>query len=205
MRVCSIMQMKESAQEKKAERAEEKEMEYPIEELKKLALEYGFTHVGELNIKALVFMPEVREMCRADRCHAFGKNWRCPPACGSIEEASARAAQYSFGMILQTVGQMEDDFDLETIQSTGKKHAESFIAIMRELKKKYPDILGMGAGTCQRCKTCTYPDAPCRFPEDSYSSMEAYGLWVSKVCELSGIPYNYGPHTLAYTSCFLLK
>ncbi len=180
-------------------------MDYPVEELKRLALNHGFTHVGELNVKALVFMPEVREMCRADRCHAYGKNWRCPPACGSIEEASAYAAQYSFGMLLQTVGQMEDDFDFETIEETGKKHSESFIAMMRELKKRYPDLLGMGAGTCRRCKSCTYPDAPCRFPEDSYSSMEAYGLWVSKVCELSGIPYNYGPHTLAFTSCFLLK
>lgn len=29
-----------------AEGTEEKEMDYPVEELKKLALEYGFTHVG---------------------------------------------------------------------------------------------------------------------------------------------------------------
>ena len=137
-------------------------MEYSVEDLKKLALEEGFTNAGQLNLKALVFMPEVRQMCSADKCHAYGRNWRCPPACGSLEESAALAAQYSF-------------------------------------------VLGMGAGTCRRCKSCTYPDAPCRFPEDSYSSMEAYGLWVSKVCELSGIPYNYGPNTIAYTSCFLLK
>lgn len=180
-------------------------MKYSVEELKELAFKYGFTHAGELNVKALVFMPEVREMCRADRCHAYGKNWHCPPACGSIEEASARAAQYSFGMIVQTVGKMEDEFDFETIQETSKAHSESFIQMMRALKQRYPDILGMGAGTCQRCKSCTYPDAPCRFPDDAYSSMEAYGLWVSKVCELSSIPYNYGKNTLAFTSCYLLR
>ena len=154
-------------------------MEYSVEELKKLALEEGFSNAGQLNLKALVFMPEVRQMCSADKCHAYGRNWRCPPACGTLEESAALAAQYSFGMIVQTVGHMEDEYDYET--------------------------LGMGAGTCRRCKSCTYPDAPCRFPEDSYSSMEAYGLWVSKVCELSGIPYNYGKNTIAYTSCFLLK
>ena len=180
-------------------------MEYPVEELKQLALDEGFTDVGQLNLKALVFMPEVRDMCRADRCHAYGKNWRCPPACGTIEEASARAAQYSFGLIVQTVGKMEDEFDYETIDKTGKDHAASFISMMRKLKAKYDDILPMGAGTCARCKTCTYPDAPCRYPEDSYSSMEAYGLWVSRVCELSGIPYNYGKNTIAFTSCFLLR
>lgn len=180
-------------------------MKYPTEELVRFALENGFTHAGELNVKALVFMPEVREMCRADRCKAYGKNWRCPPACGSLEDAAARAAEYSYGIIVQTVGKMEDEFDFETIEKTSKDHANSFIAMMRVLKKKYPGILGMGAGTCSRCEKCTYPDAPCRFPDDSYSSMEAYGLWVSRVCELSGIPYNYGPQTIAFTSCYLLK
>ncbi len=180
-------------------------MEYSVEEFKKLAAEEGFTNAGPLNIEALVFMPEVRQMCSADKCHAYGKNWRCPPACGSLEESAALAAQYSFGMIVQTVGNMEDEYDYETIQRAGEEHASSFIAMMRKIKAKYPDALGMGAGTCRRCKACTYPDAPCRFPEDSYSSMEAYGLWVSKVCELSGIPYNYGKNTIAYTSCFLLK
>ena len=106
------------------------------------------------------------------------------PACGTLEESAALAAQYSFGMIVQTVGHMEDEYDYETIENAGKEHAECFIKMMRKIKAMYPDVLGMGAGTCQRCKSCTYPDAPCRFPEDSYSSMEAYGLWVSKVCEL---------------------
>ncbi len=180
-------------------------MTYPTEELIKFALEKGFTHAGELNTKALVFMPEVREMCSADRCRSYNKSWRCPPACGTLEESAAKAAQYSFGLIVQTVGNMEDEFDYETIKETSSKHAASFIEMMRELKVKYPDILGMGAGTCNRCEKCTYPDSPCRFPDDSYSSMEAYGLWVSKVCELSNIPYNYGPKTIAFVSCYLLK
>ena len=77
-------------------------MRYDAEELKKLALREGFTAAGELNLKAVVFMPEVRDMCRADKCSAYGRNWRCPPACGSIEEATERAKKYSFGMLVQT-------------------------------------------------------------------------------------------------------
>ena len=88
-------------------------MNYSVDFFKKLALDEGFTNAGQLNLKAVVFMPEVRDMCRADRCHAYGKNWRCPPACGSIVEASEKAKQYSFGMIVQTIGDMEDEFDFE--------------------------------------------------------------------------------------------
>ncbi|MBE6903360.1 MAG: DUF2284 domain-containing protein [Ruminococcaceae bacterium] len=180
-------------------------MKYNTEALIQQALDCGFTHAGELNIEALVFMPEVREMCSVDRCHMYGKNWKCPPGCGSIEQAAEQAAKYSYGIIVQTVAKMEDDFDFETIASASEEHKNNFYKLVDELKKEFDDILPMGAGTCTLCEKCTYPDAPCRFPDKSISSMEAYGLWVSKVCELSDIPYNYGKQTIAYTSCYLLK
>ena len=177
----------------------------PMETLIKEAMEVGFSQAGELNVAALEFMPEVREMCSADRCHQYGKNWRCPPGCGSIEEAAARAAQYSRGVLVQTTGRMEDEFDYETIRDTSEKHKKNFATLVDALRERYPELLPMGAGTCTLCGSCTYPDAPCRHPDKSISSMEAYGLWVSKVCELSGMPYYYGKQTITYTSCYLLK
>ena len=180
-------------------------MQDSMEALIQEALDEGFSQAGELNVNALEFMPEVRDMCNADRCRQYGKNWRCPPGCGSIEEAAARAAQYSRGILVQTIGQMEDDFDYETIEAASKKHQSNLAALVDKVKARHPDMLPMGAGTCTLCETCTYPDAPCRFPEKSISSMEAYGLWVSRVCSLSCLPYNNGKQTITYTSCYLLK
>ena len=68
-----------------------------------------------------------------------------------------------------------------------------------------PDLLPLNAGCCTVCKQCTCPDAPCRFPEKAISSMEAYGLLVNQVCTDSGLQYNYGPNTIAYTGCFLFN
>jgi len=175
------------------------------ESLVKKAIECGMTQGKALNMGALVFMPEVRDMCSADRCRSYGKNWCCPPACGTLEEASERIKGYSSGIILQTVGNMEDEFDYETIEDTAKRHKSGFAAFVKELKKDFTDILPMGAGTCTICKECTYPDAPCRNPDDAIISMEAYGLWVSRVCEMSDIPYNNGKNTITYTSCCLFK
>jgi predicted metal-binding protein len=180
-------------------------MRYDAEALIKEAIASGFSQAGELNVAALVFMPEVRDMCSVDRCNHYGKNWRCPPACGSIEDAAEQAAQYSFGILVQTIGKMRDDFDYETIEATSGKHKNDFSHLIGDLRKRHDDILPMGAGTCTLCEACTYPDAPCRHPDESYPSMEAYGLWVSKVCELSGVPYNNGPQTITFTSCYLLK
>jgi len=178
---------------------------YDTELLKKEALEIGFSQAGQLNVDALHFMPEVRAMCNADKCHSYGRNWCCPPGCGTLEESAEKAARFSYGIIVQTIGQMEDDFDYETIMGAGEKHKRNFALLVEKLKERYDDILPMGAGACTLCEKCTYPAAPCRFPDKAIIAMEAYGLWVSKVCELSGIPYNNGKQTITYTSCYLLK
>lgn len=173
-------------------------MAYNTEQLIKDALDVGFSQAGELNIKALVFMPEVRDMCSADKCHTYNKNWRCPPACGTIEDAARHTSKYSYGILVQTIGKMEDEYDYETIKETGEKHKVNFDILVEKLKSEFDDILPMGAGTCTICETCSYPDAPCRYPEKSISSMEAYGLWVSRVCELSHLPYYNGKDTIIY-------
>jgi predicted metal-binding protein len=169
------------------------------------AKENGFTEAGPLDVATLEFMQEVRDMCAADRCHAYGKNWACPPASGTLEDMRDRVKGYSKGLLVQTVGQLEDNMDWETMQQTAADHAESFVRLHDALLKDYPGLLAMGAGTCTRCKTCTYTEGkPCRFPDKLTYSMEACGLFVSKVCTDNGMKYNYGPNTVAYTACFLL-
>lgn len=176
-----------------------------IKTLMKHAEGFGFTHSGELNLDSLVFMPEVRQMCNSDLCNSYNKNWMCPPAIGTLENAALRVKNYNFGMIVQTTALMEDEFDYDTIHNTEIKHKNNFMKLVDDLKSKYSDILPMSAGTCSICNKCSYPDEPCRFPNKAIGSMESYGLWVSKVCELSNIPYYYGKNTLTFTSCYLLN
>jgi predicted metal-binding protein len=166
----------------------------------------GFTEAEPLDVSTLEFMQEVRDMCASDRCHAYGKNWACPPACGSLEEMRDKVKVYAKGLLVQTVGQLEDNMDWEAMQQAAADHAESFVRLHDDLLKDHPGLLAMGAGTCTRCKTCTYAEGkPCRFPDKLTYSMEACGLFVSKVCTDNSMKYNYGPNTVAYTACFLLE
>jgi bifunctional UDP-N-acetylglucosamine pyrophosphorylase/glucosamine-1-phosphate N-acetyltransferase len=190
-----------SKQENKIDWMKGKKMKALIAE----ALSDGFSQAGTLNCEALEFMPEVRDMCAADRCQSYGKNWTCPPACGTIEEAALKASKYSQGIIVQTVGKLDDDFDYENMLETEQKHKKNFEKLVTSLRIRFPNMLPMGAGTCTICPKCTCPDAPCRFPDRAISSMEAYGLFVSKVCTLSNMKYNYGPLSIAYTSCIMFE
>lgn len=169
-----------------------------------LAESIGFSHVGEVNMAKLNFLPEVRDMCKSNRCQAYDKSWVCPPACGTLEEIIQKARQYHRGILVQTTAQMEDDFDLDTMMEAERLQKERFFTLVEGLRDSFPNLLPMAAGTCTLCKSCSYPDSPCRFPEKAFTSMEAYGLMVSDVCKQSGLGYYYGPQTITYTSCILL-
>lgn len=176
-----------------------------IDKLVAMALESNFTRAGELLASNLDFLEEVRGMCGADKCRSYNKSWICPPACGTLDEIRERASHFERGLIVQTVGNLEDSFDYEGMTEVGATHEKNFIELTQRIKEIYPNCLPMGAGGCRICEKCTYPNEPCRHPDKAYPSMEAYGLFVSKVCELSKIPYYSGENTVTYTSCFLLE
>ena len=175
------------------------------ENLYSLASESGFTHYAQLDIPSLEFLQEVRDMCNPDQCDRYGKTWSCPPACASLEEMRERVLEFADGLLVQTVGEIEDSYDWEGIMAAGAQHKLNFGRLWDELDKLYPSVLAMGAGACNLCVACTYPDTPCRFPQRMSASMEACGLYVSKVCTDNNLKYNYGPDRIAFSSCFLFN
>ena len=174
-----------------------------FEQLAAKAEESGFTHCARLDISTLEFLQDVRDMCNEKQCNNYNKSWSCPPACASLEEMRERVKSYSDGLLVQTVGDLEDSYDWEGIMDAGARHKANFGKLWDELAKTYPSVFAMGAGTCMICESCTYPGEPCRFPDRMSASMEACGLFVSKVCTDNNLKYNYGQDKIAFTSCFL--
>lgn len=173
-----------------------------LDEALALARQCGFSHWGPIRMDALQFLPEVRDMCAAGSCHQYGRCWTCPPACGTLEEAAQNARRFTRGVLVQSTGQMEDDFDVEAISDTESVHKERFLRFAREVRDRTDECLPMAAGSCTTCPTCAYPE-PCRFPDRAIPSMEAYGIFVSRLCEDSGLGYYYGEKTITFTSCVL--
>ncbi len=171
--------------------------------LRALALQAGLSGAWPFDPRGLRFLPEVRQMCAADKCGSYGKSWSCPPGCGSLEAAAAEAAAYDSGVLVQTVAQLEDEFDFEGMEAAAQQHRQAFMKFCRMVQDRLGACMPMGMGACTQCAECTYPDAPCRFPGRNFPSMEARGIQVSEACALAGAPYYYGPGTLAYTSCVL--
>ncbi len=175
-----------------------------IEQLIEIAKEAGFTTVSEMDPATINLREDVRAMCADNTCKIYGRNWTCPPACGTLEECRARVAKYHRGIIVQTTGELEDSMDFEGMTEIGRRHKENFAALTPRVREAFPDTLPLSAGGCTVCKTCTYPDEPCRAPQLAFSSMEGYGMLVSEACKANGVPYYYGTNTLTYVGCYLL-
>ena len=175
------------------------------DELIRVAKSCGFTEANRLDASTLEFLQEVRDMCNSDQCRKYGKTWSCPPAAPPLEAMRETVKNYANGIIVQTVGLLEDSYDGEGIMEAAKRQAASFAKLWDALAPLYPRLYPMGTGGCSKCEKCAYPDAPCRFPARLAYSMEACGLFVSKVCTDNGAKYNHGPNTITYTGCFLLE
>ena len=165
----------------------------------------GFDCVGDCPAGGLQVREEVRSMCASGKCHIYGTSWACPPACGDIYDFEKQMHGYETCTVVQTVSDLEDEFDGEGMMEAAETHKERIASLIEALDEAglSAQAMVLSAGTCTICPKCTYPDAPCRFPDKRLVSMEAAGLYVSEVCVQAGIPYNHGANTIAYSSCVI--
>ena len=103
---------------------------------------------------------------------------------------------------MQTTGEV-DSLDFEGFMELGKNHGEAFQKLAELVRAEIPGAMLIGVSACTNCAKCTYPDAPCRFPDKLSHPMEGLGMIVSDVCKANGMKYYYGPGTLTYTGCVL--
>lgn len=104
-------------------------------ELEDIGHKTGFTHIVPLDCKTIELLPEVRQMCQADTCHMYEKNWSCPPGCGSLEECRQIIGRYTHGIIVQTVGDLEDELDGEGMMETEHQHKSHFYEMEKILRQ----------------------------------------------------------------------
>ena len=146
------------------------------------------------------FDARVRDMCKSNRCGLYGKTWTCPPGVGDWEVLRDECHSYAHALVYTTKHTLDDDFDFEGITDAGVHHKQLDRALASALDAAGIPHLLYSAGGCSICKTCTYPDAPCRHPEQVHRSMEACGIDVGALSRACGLRYNNGPLTVTYFS-----
>jgi predicted metal-binding protein len=171
-----------------------------------LALEADYAAVAE--VSQIKFVEDFRKACEQNTCRKYNTNWVCPPAVGAFEELKIRACQYKQGLLFQTVHQLAKTFDWKGMMAAAKVHDAVFRKILDNVKNKHKlkDILPLKAGACEICPRCAYLDnEECRFPEEAFASVEAYGIDVINLEKACGIPYYNGENTVSYVGLILFN
>lgn len=180
-------------------------VEKMIEELKKMILGAGFYETGTVDIASLQYDPEIRRICEGNTCRNYGTSWACPPAVGTLEECKQRVAQYNNMLLFTGRFKIANSFDFRGMVDSMFR----FKKLVDQLDWEIKDILNpyqlLSNEGCGRCQSCTWPDAPCRFPDRLYHSIEGYGFQIHQLAKQAQIRYNNGQNTVTYFGALLFR
>lgn len=176
-----------------------------LSRITEIAIECNFLECGYVKMEKLKYYPEVRVICEGNMCGNYGTSWACPPAVGTIAECRARVAQYDKMMVFSQVYSLEDSFDFEGMIAGLHNFKHLVDRFEQNLTNILSDYLLLSNEGCGRCSSCTYPDAPCRFPQLLHHSLEGYGFIVNELAAEAGIRYNNGANTVTYFGALLYK
>ena len=164
-------------------------------------IDNNFDHSKVTPVSRIPFDNEARKLCEQNSCGKFGKSWTCPPAIGTIESLRKKLDGFNRFVVFYKVYDLGNRFDWKGMINGLKDFQSRIIKLKKHIREKDVkfDFLVLGAGACQVCDVCTYPEQkPCRFPEEATFSVESYSIDVMKLMKDNGLKYYNGPNTVTY-------
>ncbi len=170
-----------------------------------LALSLGAFRASVIPVELVETDASFRDMCAANVCGNYGRNWMCPPDAGDSHDLMAALKTYSFMLVYQTVSELEDSYDFEGMMDAGLSHNRLMVELRREIEKEtFPRVLHLGTGGCRICEVCgKLTGEPCSHPDLAVASLSAYGINVSKLALAAGMKYINGEDTVTYFGAML--
>lgn len=165
----------------------------------------GIREYGVLAAAEIPFEEEIQKICAGNACRLYGKTWACPPAVGTVQECRERCLGYAKAMVFSAVYPLEDSFDYEGMIKGHDAFKDLCDRLYALVKPRLGDFLLLSNEGCKRCKTCTYPSAPCRKPERLFPSLEGFGIHVAKLAAKGNVKYTNGENTVTYFGMLLYE
>lgn len=157
-------------------------------------LQYEF-----IDTDILCFSEKVRHICRTE-CPMYGKTWACPPGVGTPDACRERCLAYKKALLLTTAIEVHDVTNLEETLATRNEHEEVVRQAAAFMQKQVKETYVLSTQACAICAECSYPDAPCRFPDKMFPCVESHCIVVTELAEKFGIEFICGGNTVVWFS-----
>ncbi len=153
---------------------------------------------GKTSCDQIIFRDEFIAKCKANHCGQYNKKWSCPPAIGDIDQHIRRILSYRHLILFSYIGKLDDNYDVENMDLARSQIMKAAYRLKRQLDRKHFDYLMLGAGSCELCSECTYPNKPCRHPDLMIMPIEALGIDVYELAKKCNMKYYNGPLSVTY-------
>jgi len=157
-----------------------------------------------IDTSELAFSERVRYVCTTE-CPMYGKSWACPPAVGDVETCRQRCLGFEKALLISTITEVSDIANIEETLATRGDHEEITRAVHAMVREQAAETMVLSTEACAHCEHCTYPDAPCRFPERMYPCVESHGILVTDLAERHGIDFLAGGNVVTWFSLIFYR
>ena len=173
-----------------------------FDQLTDLALSLGAFRASVIPVEGIETDASFRDMCAANVCGNYGRNWMCPPDAGDIHDLMAALKTYSYALVYQTVSELEDSYDFEGMMDAGVAHNRLMVELRRGIEGlNLSRVLHLGAGGCRMCEVCAKRTGePCRHPDRMHPCVESHGINVIPVLEEQGLQFQFGENVVTWIS-----
>lgn len=164
------------------------------------ALQSGAVKATVISQERIVLSREFYDICKSNACGNFGACWMCPPDIGPIDALMERVRSYPLALIYQTIGKLEDSFDIEGMTAAARNHARVSQKVQAAIAPLAgEDCFHLSCGGCNLCERCAKRDGePCRMPGRALMPMEGAGVDVYNTVKDTPLKYINGQNTVTY-------
>ena len=161
--------------------------------------QYAFFQTDEL-----LFSERVRYICRME-CPMYDTTWACPPAVGTVEECRKRVMAYEEGLMIATITEVSDIANIGETLATRADHEEITRQVLAMVREQATETLTLSTEACAHCERCTWPNAPCRFPDRMFPCVESHGILVTDLAEKHDIDFMAQGNVVTWFSLILYR
>lgn len=173
-------------------------------DVEKLAKELGFEQVALIEPDMVITSEALAASCNPQACKRYASCWTCPPGAGSFADIQDHIRTKDAGVLVQTVRDDVDFYeDWEKLGDIRHLHNERLDKLAETLKPAYAGVLEFSTGGCDVCSACSYPDAPCRKPDNQRLSLSAHGVSVNATCQNAKLDYSFQNGRIRYVGMIL--
>ncbi len=158
--------------------------------LLQLAKEAGFT-AALCDTATIPVEHSFRRYCEENLCGQYGKNYGCPPGCGTPQVMEQNLRVHRRALVLQTAWPITDYTDHAAITAAKTTHNAASVALLARLTAAGHTGTVIGSSGCTVCEVCALAEKkPCRFPDKRYACMSAYCVHVLELAKHCGLRYD---------------